>query len=539
MKRFARFLLLCVIAALFSACETIPDKVDLNDDAILAPITPQIIDQVRKEQGGGYLDFLKEITYFISVNVDLVYSRAGASSLHVGNLGTIEPGKGDGLGSGSEEFKGRKDPSNKILTLREGFSVSNLNRISINDQGKLFDITDGGDLLIEYPGYQLKLGFVLNPEKTKYELEYVLETTEEETEEQVFLALTGTRPHLLIYCLVGAIRIEMDPKPDSPPKSTSAVGGQNTPIVPNTPQPDIKSPVPKPLAPETPQPPAVPRAPEPAPLLAETPPPPAEPPAPETLQPLAEPPVADASPPEPLVVETQPPPAEPRIPEPSPVEPSVVETPQPPAEPRIPEPSPPEPLVVETPQPPVEPPQPPVVPRAPEPAPLLAETPLPPAEPRVVESARPDLPAVANVPEPSSVALVPAPMSPPAPLTPLESPRVPVILPLDQESDYSANPRIGEVVLLMGGSAPTVRNVSTASVTGVSGNHYTIQVGAFRDQENAAAAYAALERGGFTPLYECHKDVTRVVIPAVDQKDLARTRERIKALGLGEPYVRQ
>jgi hypothetical protein len=71
------------------------------------------------------------------------------------------------------------------------------------------------------------------------------------------------------------------------------------------------------------------------------------------------------------------------------------------------------------------------------------------------------------------------------------------------------------------------------------GNRYIIQVGAFRERRNAAAAFAALERAGFHPLYEPHLGLTRVLIPAVERGDLPRIREELKALGLGEPYVRQ
>jgi cell division protein FtsN len=110
--------------------------------------------------------------------------------------------------------------------------------------------------------------------------------------------------------------------------------------------------------------------------------------------------------------------------------------------------------------------------------------------------------------------------------------------PVPGEDPYSI-----EVVFVMGSSvpAPTPVPVPVVRVTQdrAPGNHYTVQVGAFQDQKNAASAYTVLERGGFSPLYECHQNLTRVVIPAVDQKDLAWTRERLKALGFGEPYVRR
>jgi cell division septation protein DedD len=96
----------------------------------------------------------------------------------------------------------------------------------------------------------------------------------------------------------------------------------------------------------------------------------------------------------------------------------------------------------------------------------------------------------------------------------------------------------------VGGAGPEVEvvfqgaNAPASDITGP-GNQYVIQVGAFKEKGNASAAFTALERAGFYPFYESHRDLTRVLIPAVEQGDLARIREKVKALGLGEPYVRQ
>jgi hypothetical protein len=93
-----------------------------------------------------------------------------------------------------------------------------------------------------------------------------------------------------------------------------------------------------------------------------------------------------------------------------------------------------------------------------------------------------------------------------------------------------------EVVLVLDDSGA---NTGGNPAPGNAGNYYTVQVGAFQNQKNAVAAYTALERGGFAPCYEYHQSLTRVVIPAVAQKDLPRTREKIRALGFSELYVRQ
>jgi hypothetical protein len=71
------------------------------------------------------------------------------------------------------------------------------------------------------------------------------------------------------------------------------------------------------------------------------------------------------------------------------------------------------------------------------------------------------------------------------------------------------------------------------------GDFFVVQIGAFKDKKRADAAYAALRQEGFNPHYDDYQDLTRVFIPAVESKDLARTWERVKALGFGEPYIRQ
>jgi hypothetical protein len=90
------------------------------------------------------------------------------------------------------------------------------------------------------------------------------------------------------------------------------------------------------------------------------------------------------------------------------------------------------------------------------------------------------------------------------------------------------------VKLLVTGSDP-----AAAPAVFLPDTSYVLQVGAYHDRKNAAAAYTVLEREGFSPRYEDYQNLTRVVLPSVARNDLARTREKLKALGLGEPYVRQ
>jgi cell division septation protein DedD len=123
-------------------------------------------------------------------------------------------------------------------------------------------------------------------------------------------------------------------------------------------------------------------------------------------------------------------------------------------------------------------------------------------------------------------------------------------LPVDDEALalVPAEPRPPQEVIVQGSGAaaaggppeaPRQQEAYQAANAPAGGNFFVLQVGAFQDKKHADAAYAALEREGFSPHYENYQDLTRVVIPAVEPKDLASTRERVKALGFGEPYIRQ
>jgi cell division protein FtsN len=416
------------------------------------PITPQIVSQVREEKK-EYL--LGEIRYYTSVNIALVRDRAGTSSL---DLETQELGRNTGpqntrttqSASGAEPEPFQDSQTITILTFKEGGSSLNQSRISRDDEGQLGSINPKGDIFeINYPERRITLGFVLNREKNWYDLEFAIEETKEG---RVPLALTGARPHLLIYYRTvfpesGETRIQLNNEP--PAKNSSAVTGW---------EPDMAQFLP-----------------------LQTPPP-------DTVN--------SVQPTEQLTVSVQP------------FDNTPVEQ--------------------------------------------KAQSVAIPDEPvwSAPYSAAGDVLALGDASDPGDVTLEPAPeRAPPAPswapesATPPEFPPIPVILPLDDYEDS----RSVEVVLIMGRSVlPDTAPVRTVSVivpaakeSHVPGNYYTVQVGAFRDQKNASSVYTALEREGFNPLYECYQSLTRVVIPAVDQKDLARTREKIRALGFGEPYVRR
>ncbi|MDR0643089.1 MAG: SPOR domain-containing protein [Treponema sp.] len=436
MKRLAGILLLAVVTlAFFPGCRTVePSTVDnkgvdltkeigrlegLYKEAVRVPITPQIVGQVREEKK-DYL--LGEIRYFPSVNIALMHSRAGESSM---TLETRElprlrrASRPDQPSQNAQEVPQDTTPEESItfhdvpvLTFREGGSSLDQRRITSDDEGHLKNLSPEGDVFeIYYPGQGVTLGFSLNREENWYDLEFAID---ESTGERTSLAMTGVRPHLMInYQAVfplGETRIQMD-RILRPPEPPSRAGGT------------------------------------------------------EPLQSLS-----DSPPPDPF----------------SQADSVLAETPP----------------LNDSP---------------------LEQFPDPPAEDFGEDS----------------------------PFYPEEGAEI-VDLETGGEGFYleKAPPTPwgegGEELYLGGGEGPEVEVVLLTEETPLEpagktfpAGCYIIQVGAFREKRNAAAAFAALEGAGFQPLYEPHLGLTRVLIPAVERGDLPRIREKIKALGLGEPYVRQ
>jgi hypothetical protein len=596
MKRFAGLFLFCVIIVLFSACGTMEKSSAPNDgsvdlarevdrleglykEAVRVPITPQIVNQVREEKK-GYL--LGEIRYYTSVNIALIHDSTGASSL---DLETQELGRNtetqdivqNSSGTGPDQRDLSQDNSSiLILTFKEGGSSLNQNRISRNDEGQLGSISPKGDIFeISYPNHRITLGFVLNQERNWYDLEFAVE---ENGQGRVPLALTGARPHLLInyqtvFPNTGETRIQLNNGQNRPAEGSSAVTGQdpaasqlsslqslqpdaiddgsgaldNTaqPVVATEPPDDTAQPIvavaelpvdtaqPVVIATESPddtaQPVVATKPPDdtaqPIVAVAELPVDTAQPvaaatPPVDVAQPVVAPaalpndtaqPVAPATPPVDTaqpVVATEPPDdtAQPIV--------AVAALPNDTAQPVAPA------------TPPVDTTQPVVVATE---SPVNTAQPVPDQNLVMVigQSGKEEPQRSSSLPE---VSWVPPVLSPVQELVPNEDNTVKVVLIMSGAGNSSAD------------RTPVVDTSGVNSVAGeeprASGTYYTIQVGAFREQKNAVAAYVALERDGFNPLYEYHQNLTRVVIPAVDQRELVQTRERIKALGFGDPYVR-
>jgi hypothetical protein len=470
MKRLAGIFLLGVAAlTIFPACGTVGEssteaaagvddltrEVDrlqgLYREAVRVPITPQIVNQVRKEEK-DYL--LSEIRYFTSINIALMHSRAGESSMGLENRelpnvrrgGPVQDSPG---GSGAQPVQ---NPGNArsssapdavpqvsiefqeipVLTFKEGGSSLDQRRITSDDEGHLKNLSPEGDIFeIAYPDRGIVLGFALNREENWYDLEFAVD---ENTGERTSLAMTGARPHLMInYQAVfpfGETRIQMDKTLRQPDISTAA-------------GPEARQPPPSgSFDPDPPQ--------------AST----APPEFPSEFPPEA----GQFFPPAAAVAENPPPSSG----EAGAANPGEGETADPGG---------------------------------------LGDFYLEEALPTPWEDSYGEYLGEGESPEVDVVFLAEE-TSPPASAGPVPAPE------------------------------ETIPAASAESVLPGPGD-YIIQVGAFREQRNAAAAFAALERAGFCPLYESCQDLTRVLIPAVERRDLARIREKVKALGLGEPYVRQ
>jgi hypothetical protein len=108
----------------------------------------------------------------------------------------------------------------------------------------------------------------------------------------------------------------------------------------------------------------------------------------------------------------------------------------------------------------------------------------------------------------------------------------------EEYPDLSEEETPVEVVIVVENAAPPPGEKISPEGQGPD-TGYIVQVGAFRERKNAALAFAALEGAGFSPLYEPHRDLTRVIIPAVEGGRLNQIKEKVRALGLGEPYIRR
>ncbi|MDR2476571.1 MAG: SPOR domain-containing protein [Treponema sp.] len=68
---------------------------------------------------------------------------------------------------------------------------------------------------------------------------------------------------------------------------------------------------------------------------------------------------------------------------------------------------------------------------------------------------------------------------------------------------------------------------------------YQIQVGAFKNIQNAERAFAKLKSVSFNPIYDNHLDFTRVIITGISARDIESCLNKIKPLGFGEIWIKE
>jgi cell division protein FtsN len=67
---------------------------------------------------------------------------------------------------------------------------------------------------------------------------------------------------------------------------------------------------------------------------------------------------------------------------------------------------------------------------------------------------------------------------------------------------------------------------------------YSVQVGAYKTPAHAQEAFTRAMQAGFTPAFETHQGLIRVLIPGVRGSDMQKTAERLYKAGFQEIWLR-
>jgi hypothetical protein len=475
---------------------------DLYRKAVRLPLTPYMINQIQGEQRD---DFLAELRYYSSVDIEVTHQYGAGPSLRI----ETQP-----LRDVRDEWSIYDDL--EVSTFREGDLLGDRNRISREEGGQLVRRSPAGNVFeIQYSDRPFILGFVLDPEKHWYNLEFALDKAEGK---RIPLIMTGPQPRLTInyriFFTTQEARIQLMDSPDLPGRQGGYSDEAGLPpyVPPEVPGRQEK------YSDEAGPPPYVPPK---APARQggysdEAEPPPYVPPK----APARQEKYSDEAGPPPYVPpkaparrggysdEAEPPPYVP------PKAPAGVPNGSPKGDPA-----------------------------AGGSASHQTENLMPAGSLRSLD----DVPrwdrwpssgdriliedGDAYVPE---VVFVESPSKSLIPVAALHN-RDDVPRWNGRSSPVDGDAYVPEVVFV---ESSGLRRGAAPEGKVNPGPYYRIQVGAFRDRKNADAAAAILERGGFSPRCEDHQGLIRVVVPAVEQKDLSRTRDRIKALGFNDLYVR-
>jgi len=69
--------------------------------------------------------------------------------------------------------------------------------------------------------------------------------------------------------------------------------------------------------------------------------------------------------------------------------------------------------------------------------------------------------------------------------------------------------------------------------------NYIVQVGAFRQPQNAVDTFERLKNAGFNPSYERHQEYVRVILPGLKHEELVRVSEWLGNAGFNEVLLRE
>ena len=94
-----------------------------------------------------------------------------------------------------------------------------------------------------------------------------------------------------------------------------------------------------------------------------------------------------------------------------------------------------------------------------------------------------------------------------------------------------------ELDMIKSGTAPVVLSVDNMEVLEVK---FTIQVGAYRNLENAAAMKELLERNGFSPeAILNNRGITRIVLADIPEMQTAGYARKLEAIGISNILIKQ
>ena len=177
---------------------------------------------------------------------------------------------------------------------------------------------------------------------------------------------------------------------------------------------------------------------------------------------------------------------------------------------------------VPTPPPPPPPPPPPAPSSPPQPTAIQVEPGSQAVSVRVIVNINGqehvvEMPGAEMIFQPQGVVIPPPASAPSVPVS-TPAPMLPSVAPLTS-----------------GPSAKIIPQLPNPAGSGI----YRVQVGAFRNPVFAQGAYDRLKTAGFSPAFEQHGELYRVVIPGIKASEMVQVAQRLGTAGFAEAWARQ